>query len=480
MDSKYSSVGFKKSQWGKSIDDYHAMATDRKIRNIIHRKRASLVLETSYKNFSNSKPPASNLFEVISNHEVVKSVVNRHSVTFSKDAEKISMLRSQKSQIEAAKQLANNNIFDLQEKIKELFTFIQQVNEEYLKEADTDMILSHIFDRMRTTIVFLKERQRVLNTELHNIDFSLQNITKRSKKTKESKHSTQQALDSFKETISFEKKTKNQDISMMKKNVQIVKQISEKKLEHNMKEIELSEQIMINDTCVSLKELKEKLYVHFLWYMASSVQFEKEKIKLKIYEDAYMKIKIATGIQDVPSLVEKYFTRESTYTHFAEMVKIKEKELGEYQDKIEILQKQIDNSDTIMVTEEWSGIARSPSELRLCEKQLFEDNLKLKRYAFLRNKVVDWIEKISVRVKGISEGNSEELRKIKLSQSIGKISEFVLNYIHSNNLASEKARGVIENIKRMKMKMIVDNLKPKPSQMELDHVDSMELNHAEE
>ena len=130
MDSKYSSVGFKKSQWGKSIDDYHAMATDRKIRNIIHRKRASLVLETSYKNFSNSKPPASNLFEVISKHEVVKSVVNRHSVTFSKDAEKISMLRSQKSQIEAAKQLANNNIFDLQEKIKELFSFIRQVNEE--------------------------------------------------------------------------------------------------------------------------------------------------------------------------------------------------------------------------------------------------------------------------------------------------------------------------------------------------------------
>ena len=480
MDNKYSSVGFKTSNWGKSIDDYYAMATDRKIRNIIHRKRASVVLETSYQNFSGTKPQTSNLPEVTSNHEVVKGVVNRHTFAFSKDAERISMLKSQKIQIEAAKQLANQNISDLQEKIKEFRSFIQQVNEEYLQEADVSIILNHVFDRMRTTIVFLKERQRVLNTELHNTDFSLQNVMKRSTKTKETKYSTQHALDYFRNTIDFEKKTKKQDVSMMRKTVHLVKQNSEKKLEHNVKEIELSEQIMINDMCASLQEMREKLYVHFLWYMASSAQFEKEKVKLKKYEDAYLKIKIATGIQDVPSLVTKYFTRESNYTHFSEVVKIKERELVEYQDKIEALQKQIENSDKVVFNKEGSVNARSHSELRIYEKQIFDDSLQLGRYRFLRNKIVDWIEKISLRVKGISEGNNEGIRKIKLAQSIGKISEFVLNYIHSNNLASEKARGVIENIKKMKMKMIVDNLKPKPSQMELDHVDSMELNYVEE
>lgn len=481
MDKQMFATGLNLPKFGKTMDDYYAIATERKIRNIIHKKRASVTLDTSYQNNPNTKLKSSNLFEVSSHHEKVKNTINQQFFKSKRDEFKVSLLRTQNFQIEEIKTTGNQNISDLDARVKLLYEYIGEVNEEYLKENDVQMVLLHVLDRMRTTIVFCKERRRVFITDLHNKDFTLQNIAKKSVKTKESKYTTQKALAFFKDSVNSETKNLKNEVEVIEKNVEIVKKESLKKLEHNAKEHELTEQIMIEDKCTALKTLRDKFHVHFLWYTVSSAQFEKEKIKLKKYENAFLKIKIATGIQDIPSLVEKYFTRESTYVHFTGVVKVKETQLVEYQEKIRVLQEKIENADKVMFYNE-NYLEKNGTDLHELQKKVLEVGSKLKKCLSMKNKIIAWIEKVSIKLKGIPRENCEEIKKEKISESIGKISGIVLDYIHKNNLASENARNLIENSKRVKTKMIIESLKPiiGLNKSQLDEKDTAELTHAEE
>ena len=146
---------------------------------------------------------------------------------------------------------------------------------------------------------------------------------------------------------------------------------------------------MIEDQSAELEELREKYLLHFMWYMFSTFRFNKEQVKWKRLEDAFFKIKIATGIHEIPVLVEKYLTKEQIYSDFLISVKRKEIELADYREKIEKMQKNLDNlnesdpSDTIHIDK------TIYEELHQIRKITIEENTKMKHLMLIKNKIKD-------------------------------------------------------------------------------------------
>mmetsp|Transcript_23345 Transcript_23345/g.23090 ORF Transcript_23345/g.23090 Transcript_23345/m.23090 type:complete len:119 (+) Transcript_23345:818-1174(+) len=72
-----------------------------------------------------------------------------------------------------------------------------------------------------------------------------------------------------------------------------------------------------------------------------TMKFTKEMQKNSIYENAYQKIKITTGLQEIGQIVENFLTKEQTYKSLMVAVNQKEIECNSYRQKIDNMQKNV-------------------------------------------------------------------------------------------------------------------------------------------
>jgi Na+/phosphate symporter len=116
----------------------------------------------------------------------------------------------------------------------------------------------------------------------------------------------------------------------------------------------------------------------------TTLRFQKEQSNSKKFEDAHLRIKLATGIKDIPLFVEKFLTREKTYREMLLSVKEKEAELNVYKDKIDKMQKEIEKFSS----------GHTEVKLSKLHKELRENLVKKAQITQVYDKVAKWILRI--------------------------------------------------------------------------------------
>lgn len=457
---KLSQTSYRRSRksWDKTNTSYLAQATDRKIRNIIHTRKSGSFLDTAYVYTPQEKIQLSDSFEVASQLSALKTLMDRERSTYTRGDVRLTKLKSEGLKIDEVVELRKSIFQILAEKIADIENQMQQVLINQADEENNQTIYLHVLDRMRTTLVFLKRKYRGLEKSLYKETFDLGQETKKSTKAKEIKVNTSIAFSHIRESVILEKKSKQIELEKVQKDVKKRKELSEKRLVHKLKQKEMMEKVMIEDQSHELEEMREKFLLHFMWYMLSSMKFDKEQVKWKRYEDAFFRIKIATGIQEVPVLVEKFLTKETIYAEFLSSVKKKEIELVEFRKKIEDMQNSLEKLHEIDPAEFSKGDKDRNQEVMSIRKLVLEENSKMKTLLMIKTKIKDWCLRHLGKISRVCDINPEPLDDKTIKQCMEAISQIISQSTKSIKDDMEKSNNIKNFILKQTITKIVEKI----------------------
>ena len=470
-----------RSSYDKSYESHIAAATDRKIKNIISTRRSGNFLDTSYAYNPPEKLNISDSFEVTSQLSVLKTLMDRERFSFTRGDLRLAKLRTEGSKISEVVNLRKSTLDKLKQDISYIQENITYVISLQASEVDNQTINLHVLDRMRTTLVYLRRKYRKFEYKLHDKSFELTVVSTKSTKTKESKTATSLAFLAFRESINSETTDKQKEIEKLQRDLKKRKDLSEKKLANKHRQEEMMEKALIEDQSAEQEDLREKFKLHFMWYMASTMRFEREQVKWKRYEDAFLKIKLVTGVQEIPVLVEKYLTKEQIYAEFLNSASRKELELAKYREKIGKMQENLDRLNESDSCEIFVTDKLQKNELHAIRKQVLEENAKMKSLMLSRNKIKDWCNRFSLKLQKIIDipnPNFEDKNITGSIQEINKSISIAIDHIKKNKA---KSANILSIIQHQNVKSIVERI---PEQLRIrskvsDSLDLGELSHIE-
>ena len=385
--------------WNSILEKSRHKAGDKIFEKIRKEKNLGSVLRSSYHNFSKQISPQVEKDDLSPRLNLLKNSLDTYRSSFENHEKQNWNLRLENSRVNEICENTKQKLESLEEKIKKLNESVEFVRDKQGVDLGMRSSLFHVFDRMRTTLVFLKEKKRVLWENLHLQDFSLETNKKKSVKIKESLVITHQALEVFQNSVENEKLEKAQELQEIKASLELRQRLANEKEEHLVNEKLMTEQILINDQATALETLRKQFFSHFVWDMVSSQHFEKEKIRYIAYEDAHSKIKLATGISDVPQFVDKFLTREQRYSEFVKVIKDKEANVMGIKSKIEKIQGIIDDikagNKLALENENRAGL---PNAYRLAQKSVIDNLVKLKKLKLMKKKVLEWVRLITPKL----------------------------------------------------------------------------------
>lgn len=365
---------------------------ERQVRKLTQEKNSSQILDTAYIYKPSSHLPSTDMNEISTQLTVLKKTFDKQCSEFTKRDSFLCVLKSELDKITAVeKRQAMFKEIKLLE-IKSLEDEVEKTKSLQAQEEDNKEIFLHVLDRMRTTIVHLKNQTHSYKLSLHKKSFSLLTEKTLVNKTKESRARTANALTRLKSIAETQKNEEKKEVHELEKNVEKRRVASTNRSERRKKQAEIVEKAMIESQSSKLEETREKYFINKLWYSVTTLRFQKEQNNSKKFEDAHLRIKLATGIKDVPLFVEKFLTREKNYREMLISVKEKETELNAYKDKIEKMQKEIEKFSSIPTDVKVDKTSKMT--LQRLHKEMRELLMKKCYIMQVYDKVGEWIQRI--------------------------------------------------------------------------------------
>ncbi|OMJ78226.1 hypothetical protein SteCoe_22029 [Stentor coeruleus] len=384
-----SSSDFKKTNLNSTL-------RERQIRKLSQEKNSSLIFDTAYIYKPSTHLPVTDMNEISTQLTVLKKNFDKQCSEFTKRDLLIGVLKSELDKIhEVEKKQAIFKEIKLIE-IKSLEKDIEKTKSLQDQEDDNREIFFHILDRMRTTLVHLKNKTHGYKHSLHKKSFSLITEKEICNKVKESRVRTAHALTRLKNLACIQKNEEKKEVEELEKNVEKRRIASSNRAERRKKQAEIIEKAMIESQSTKLEEVRERYFLNKLWYSITTLRFQKEQSNSKKFEDAHLRIKLATGIKEIPLFVEKFLTREKTYREMLLSVKEKEAQLNVYKEKIDKMQKEIEkfnSGHTELKIDEGSRI-----KLNKLHKELRENLVKKAQIMQVYDKVAKWVLRIKNKI----------------------------------------------------------------------------------
>ena len=433
-------------------DSFILTQREKQIRRITQEKNTSIVLDTAYKYKPQSHLPVSDTVEVALQLTLLKKNFDRQCTEWNKRDSFLNGLKSEMDKITAIEKRQSTYKEIKQLEIKSIKREIEKVEEEQIREEGNREIFLHVLDRMRTTIVHLKSKTHGYKSSLHKKSFSLLTEKEIFNKTKESQARTLHAFVRLKNIVDDQKNEEKKEVIELEKNVEKRKCVSALRSERRKKQGEIIEKAMIDSQSSKLEDLRERFFLNKLWYSFSTLRFEREKKKSKKFEDAYLKIKLATGISDVPLFVEKYLTREKRYRDMLVSVKQKEEELIKYKEKIEKMQAELERfSNKASVTHLDD---KYKNELHRIHKENCELLIKKTNIIQIYDKISKWLKrmknKLQINYSDTFFDTQPKDEKTNFRNSILDIKSTVIGLLRSMNkeglFESKRKKDNLRNI----------------------------------
>lgn len=100
----------------------------------------------------------------------------------------------------------------------------------------------------------------------------------------------------------------------LERNVKQRQEAALRREERQKRQAEIAEAAANDDKDSHEVKLRDSLYMHRFWYSVLSRKLELEMQKAVDVEQAFQKIRAATGLFNVQDIVERFLTREQTYS----------------------------------------------------------------------------------------------------------------------------------------------------------------------
>jgi hypothetical protein len=297
---------------------------------------------------------------------------------------------------------------------KSLQNAIDEAIKRQAEENNNQDIYHHLLKRMKKTKIFLEIQSGMLNDRLKESETVLQGEKKKHLTQKESAMQAVSTFKGLKKAVDVEKEAGETNISELQRKIEKARIASNRHEEWKKYQETMFEAAVIEDNSAKNLHLKEAVALHRLWYSILTKIYERKKLRSQKLEEAFQRIKIATGIPEIVDIVANFLTKEQTYEALMRTVNQKEAECAKYKERIDEIQKAVDNSSNRSISD-----AANVEEMKESGHQQLKSVLELSQKKFLignvHSKVRNWMRLMITKfnkIRGRLDGEVKENEKL--------------------------------------------------------------------
>ena len=370
-----------------------------------------------------------------------------------KKREKIEIMSKQISKLDSTTATCSDDQTSISARMNFLNKELNSLRQKLEKETQDNKSLNYMYDRMKAESVKLELRCSNLHGTLSSVKTHLSDYEKKSMRNKEEKAQSQRFLKNISEEVMVEKRNKEDLIKRLEKAAISKKQATERRIERINRQAEIAEKAANENRNAQEIECKEQIVLYKIFYMFLKYKQDKAFYDSEDAEDAFTKIRVATGISSVPVVVDGFLKKEELTAQLQSTISKSENQLSILKDKNEKVR--IELNELLLISKGSSSPYASQiielsnqieEESRLLEKNTEEQKVAKDQLSEIENIV----SKINTDMRiNISGTRVEDYLEI-----LNKCKEFCsdinnqLDY-HLNELEKANNKKVLELFKEM-------------------------------
>ncbi|CAG9318507.1 unnamed protein product [Blepharisma stoltei] len=385
--------------------------------------------------------------EINTQLRLFKTNFDKHRLHGSKRSNLLLGLKKELESLEQGERKKLNFMKQSENRIENLEKSIEAALVSQKEENENKEIYIHILKRMKENRVHLEMKYLKLNHSLNNQISVVFSEISRVDHSKESQSKSYYAWKQFKYIVDRDQKERSLQMNKLERGIQTAQAGVARKDEWKQRRADMLERAIIEDRSQRDERLRESLMVQRLWHNYINQRFENERQNSSIYENAYQRIKISTGLQEIGSIVGNFLTKEQTYKELMNAVKVKEAECNVYRRKIDEMQDFVTNF-AIQNSEIPANLVDVKGEIHNKRKDVIELQAKKVDLQIKKIKIQTWLNRLSNKINALTNANIESTdnKTVKISEIMEKIKDQV-NLILSLN-RKEALETLLESRKK--------------------------------
>lgn len=371
------------------------------------------------------------LAELKRKHDVVKKQVNEKE-------QNLDMVRKEIQQLEYQEGNAEDVVYELSTRKQQIENAIKVTKKKTDEERMNARVYGHMTERTKKDLIAMEIKKKEMENSLRNKQLMYEEQKEATRKTKEARLQSKTIFDSLIINVGNEQKERKQRIVMLTKSIDNKQENVKRRADRIQRQREIAEAAANENKDADEKKMRENFMLNKLWNAFIRKKMEKEMKESAHIDDAFKKIKTATGVTDVQELVHKFLTREQTYSELLVAV-------ADSENRIDKLRREIITADVS------DGAPTESEEITSLRKELEEvkrqESIKKEKYynvEIVQDLVDNWSRKVIVKTDDeVSEQQAQEMDIVEVFE---KVCTVVLSNLEEYEKEDEDDMGPSSNM----------------------------------
>jgi hypothetical protein len=346
-------------------------------------------------------------------------------------------LRSELVQLNAIEETSTATAGTIQDRVKQLEAEIDKTRSLREHTKDEKYIYEHVLNRMQKTRISLELQAQHYTQALKTKQQVVTEQLRRMRNAQANSFLARQTVNVARTLLTREEQQQESQALTLEKNARLRKEISSRRGENQTRQAEIAEFAANMQEDGEETRLRKGYVLHRFWWNALHRKLEKDKAESVEIEEAFQRIKIATGVGDIHDIVERFLTKEQTYSRLMQAVTESEQRVERLKHDIEEEQS---NIKSFAVSEQRGSadldaagldlaIAKEMREVQMAQEKLQRREIAYEHMGEWASKVYTQLYRIVNKEQPDLGGNSGENYLLTLFNRLSALVEGLLEPI---------------------------------------------------
>ena len=271
----------------------------------------------------------------------------------SQKREQIELMKKQIQKLESTIETCTEDQSSISFRIKQLSKDLSKYKSTLEKELQDSRSLEYVYTRTKNDLIGLEIKSTSLHSSLTSLKTHLHEYETKSRKNKEQNVQSQRLLRNLNDNLKTEQKNKDDLIKRLEKAANSKKQASERRQKRIVKQAEIAEIAANQNRNAEEIALKEQIILYKIYWSLLNYKQEKAFRDSEDAEEAFKRIRVATGLSNIKTVVDGYLKRDELGDELQKSISEQDKQLSILKKRCEKLRNEL--SSILLISKESSS-----------------------------------------------------------------------------------------------------------------------------
>lgn len=326
-----------------------------------------------------------------------------HKLVVQKEKE-LQQLKKKKKRIDEENLLVEGESIAVTERLEDLYVASQTIKKKHEVAQMDQRIYYHMLDRMKKDLIAMKIKTNELQKSQKKKEHIVQKEEVKCQKAYELQKQALFKLKSLLQNVDQEQNKIQERIKSLQKSIKNKEEAVQSRMKRVQNQQEIADAAANENKDSDEIRMRENFMVQKLWSVFLKRKMENEMRKSAEVDEAFQTIRAATGMTDIHSIVQKFLTREQTYSQLLVNVADGERKIDNLKKENEELMNQLHelmidkDGVTVEGKKQFPEIDELTTEISELNKEVEECKDRSQQIEIVQDQVYGWAQRVLLKM----------------------------------------------------------------------------------